>query len=253
MDYVPIKPRYQDFDAPGVVSTQTASSSPAVPNHNTGPVQSAEPARGLFTSIYDNKIIVLIIVVIIIIIALLAYVVYRKDEPATPQPPKSKKKQQEPAAAEAPPAQVGAAEVRPAQVGAAEAVAQVDAAPAAPVNGSAQAASGKPSAEDLQKMLARGRAAAAPAPKEEPSQEFDDEIAESEILALMRDDEEQPKVEEELKTPTVDASVETPESIAASVQFPPPQFDPAYCATMVKNHQCKNRPAAGGKCRVHSK
>lgn len=42
------------------------------------PVANAD-ARGLFTSLYENKMIVLIVVVIIIIILIIAYVIYKKD------------------------------------------------------------------------------------------------------------------------------------------------------------------------------
>ncbi len=70
-DTIEVKPRYFE---------------PEAPNQQAAPAAVAlAKSDGLFTSIYENRIIVFIIVATIIIIAFIAYVVYSRD-PVEPKP-----------------------------------------------------------------------------------------------------------------------------------------------------------------------
>jgi hypothetical protein len=255
MEHVPVRRQYHE-PAPLVVGNEA----PIVARADNIPVQShtqlppPEPSKGLFTSIYDNKIIVLIIVIVIIIIALFAYVIYRKEDVDQPKP-KPKKN---------PPPADNVAGKKEVGVSAATSEGKKE---VSTDNGNSEdkkevsTTEGKKdigTTEQTQKtnlgiLLARGRAAVTAVEEAEP--EFDDEKAEQEILDLMADDSEQiSTVNTSLVTPTADESPgETPGAIAAATQLPPPKLDPALCATMLKNHQCKNKPISNGKCRVHSK
>jgi hypothetical protein len=312
MEHVPIRPRYQEFEginaplvsgvaASGGAVTQNAQPT-AAQNVQPGQVQPAAASKGLFTSLYDNKIIVLIIVIVIIIIALLAYVIYRKDdtEVAKPKP----RRNQNPPVDNIANNNVGGNNVNN-NVGGGNAgnnntggnnnasnnnvnnnaggnnASNNNSGNNAGGNGGNNNAgnnnnAGTAAPQDLQKLLARGRAAVAETVdtvEEEP--EFDDEKAEQEILDLMNDDTHtetttgtttetttDSQVDTPLTTPTSDTNIHTttsetqsftPESVAATVQVPPITFDPARCATMVGNHQCKNKPIVNKKCRIHSK
>jgi hypothetical protein len=326
MDTVPIRPRYYEHDtAPLVVGTASSGQNPPqtpavqVPAVQTAAAQAAAPAsKGIFTSIYDNKIIVLIVVIIIIIIALFAYVIYRKDDPEPPKP--------RPRRNSGPPQDNiastgsngggnggsnagtgtgsnagadntgsgnstagGAGTNNNTGGGAGSNNANSNTAKTGGVTGSASTQSQQ---ENLQKLLERGRAAIAePAQETNDEPEFDDEKAEQEILELMvgseddggddGGDDEDADRDTTGATPVVGTSVEgrgqdashdsplttptselhtsgpsttsTPGAIAASINTPPITFDPARCQTLVKNHQCKNKPGPGGKCGVHSK
>lgn len=87
MESVEVRPRFQEPDAPSTPAPvqQQIVNQPADTSQVAAPVVPA--AKGLFTSMYENKIIVLIIVVAIVIIGIIAYVIYRKPEE---EPDKSK-------------------------------------------------------------------------------------------------------------------------------------------------------------------
>jgi hypothetical protein len=71
-DSIEVRPRYQDPDIRINIPAEQEKIDDIPP----------PPTKGLFTSMYENKIIVLIIIITIIIIGIIAYVIYRKDEPA---------------------------------------------------------------------------------------------------------------------------------------------------------------------------
>jgi hypothetical protein len=73
-DPLEIKPRFHEPDAPIQQNNQP---------------QGYSLSNGLFTSLYDNKIIVLMIIIVIIIIGIGAYIIYRKPDP---EPVKNNKK-----------------------------------------------------------------------------------------------------------------------------------------------------------------
>lgn len=78
-DSVEIKPRFLEPDAPNMPNMIGGG----VGSINAGTALASAPtaSKGIFTSIYENRIIVLIIVVVIIIIAIVAYIIYRpRDE-----------------------------------------------------------------------------------------------------------------------------------------------------------------------------
>lgn len=264
MAHVPIRPRYHDPDLPsgpplvsGVVNTPIAAVNSRADTIPTVAAVAAPTApveqKGLLTSVYENKIFVLIIVVIIIIIALAAYVIFKKDDSEVPKPKPRRM-----------PPQDNIANSANTTGG--------NTAPSAAVT-TPQPVVTTPAKPDLANLLARGRAAAVGAgmgaggavdgavgtgtdaetintenlpQTEEP--EFDDEKATNEILGLMEDDDEEntPPAPDQ----TSEAVVETD---PAPVQSTGPVFDPAYCQTQVKNHQCRNKPGVSGKCHVHSK
>lgn len=87
-DAIEVKPRYLEPDAPSnivkpghiIAPDLIKAGSPSEPlNANT---------RGIFTSMYENKIIILIIVIVIIIVIIVAYFILKKDEPGPEVSPK---------------------------------------------------------------------------------------------------------------------------------------------------------------------
>lgn len=81
-DHMEVRPRFQEPDAPRVPEPVHAAPQAADAAQMAIPAAGGNQSttRGLFTSVYENKIIVLIIVVAIIIIGIIAYVIYRKPE-----------------------------------------------------------------------------------------------------------------------------------------------------------------------------
>jgi hypothetical protein len=94
MESVEVKPRF--VDAAVVSPTSSQVPSPSQPFSQPlsqsqapmqAPIQGNPPeVKGLFTSLYENKIIVLIIVIVILIIGALSCIFYRKPEEMTPKP-----------------------------------------------------------------------------------------------------------------------------------------------------------------------
>lgn len=284
--HVAVRPRFYPDDQPlqpGLVQQMSAPVQPAnnmtqpqmqMPmmhpqSVNVVPVQ-AETSKGLFTSVYENKIIVLIIVIIIIIIALVAYVIYRKEDPEPPRP--RARRQGAP-----PPAQVRGDNIAdgPKAGGANDERVNDDQAEAEqePERVEAEAAPAQ-SPEELRKLLARGRAAAAkttavPVPEPStvpPAETYDDSKSEDEILALMIDSDtketEPEPVEDEDNTTGVDTTetptpVEPPKAtteVTPVVDVPTTmKLDPALCSVLVKGRQCRNKPKTEGKCGHHQK
>lgn len=92
-DSIEVKPRYMEPNAPGHYNHGPTADNVATPvNSAPGAVTtSTNISKGLFTSMYENKIIVLLIVVSIIIIGLLAYVVFNKSSQSGDPPPENNK------------------------------------------------------------------------------------------------------------------------------------------------------------------
>ncbi len=94
-DTIEVKPRYFEPEA----SNQQMLAQQTVAVGAASPSASLAKTEGLFTSIYENRIIVLIIVVVIIVVAFIAYVVYSRD-PAEPKPAAQQSAQSSQAAAQ---------------------------------------------------------------------------------------------------------------------------------------------------------
>ena len=266
--HVAVRPRFYPDDQPlqpglmphgGSVSPHGGSVSPPSVIMQAGaiPAQS-DASKGIFASVYENKIIVLIIVVIIIIIALIAYVVYRKDEPEPPKP-RARRQESQPPGDNIAGTKVGAAS---------EDAPKIEKAIEEPEALSSQ------SPEDLRKLLARGRAAAAktsnanvPDPSENSSTEnYKDSKSEDEILALMVESDtketENDLVENEDNNVDVNitetmtpiesnlATEEAPSIVDLSTNTKP---DTSLCSVLVKGRQCRNKPKTEGKCGLHQK
>ena len=80
-DSVEVRPRYKD---PDVMQQEMQTDRPAQSESAISAATSV--TKGIFTSMYENKIIVLIIIIVIIIIGIIAYIVYRKPEELTDKP-----------------------------------------------------------------------------------------------------------------------------------------------------------------------
>lgn len=293
MDHVPIRPRFNDegpalvagsaqqFVQPQVQSQQVLS--PAAQTQQVVPNAMQPQQKGLFTSVYDNKLIVLIIAIIIIIIALAAYVIFRKDETADVPKPKPRRNNypqenidnrknkaeggnESDTSDENAGVQNTADTSREENTGTENTGAENTRA-ATQKNANTKSGNEATKQQDLQKLLARGRAAAAKVEKNEPVvEEYDDAKTENEILKLMEDDtthevdsanETQDATptktaDEPLNTPTVESTQPTQDKSPAT-QSTALTLDPNKCSSIVKDRQCGNKPTKNGKCHVHGK
>lgn len=230
-DSVEVRPRYKEPDAPladtDILPQQV---SPAV---NTPAAVTSVPTRGLFTSMYENKIIVLIIVIVIIIIGIIAYVIYRKpeDESDKVKPATDKtggvQNQQPPAAAQ-----------------------KHEAAPE-------QSRAGvKMNKNNLVNLLARSKNSPAQPPQEvsedeEPVMSKTDE----EIMQLMEDQESDDEDDQNVAGADTDV-----ESAPVEAQQSPPneqtilatEGQVGLCTAVVPpGRNCRNRARNNGKCPRH--
>lgn len=283
MDHVPIRPRFNDEGPALVVGAQPLVQQQAVQSavQSAAPVQQAvqqavqqPPQKGLFTSVYDNKLIVLIIAIIIIIIALAAYVIFRKDETAEVPKPKPRRnnypqdniddrnRANNNAEGEDEDGNNGGNNNNGGN--------RENTKEAASKNNTVKSAANTEAAkqQDLQKLLARGRAAATASVenKEPVVEEYDDAKTENEILKLMEDDTPHDVstttdvqddthteiADEPLNTPTADAT-QTTQDKPTTAQSTTPTLDPNKCSSIVKDRQCGNKPTRNGKCHVHVK
>lgn len=80
--YAPPRPKGSPYVANGYPPQQPPPPPPREP-----PVEQPQESKGLFTTMYDNKVIVLIIVFSIIVILIVAYIVFKpaEDEPKPPR------------------------------------------------------------------------------------------------------------------------------------------------------------------------
>jgi len=89
-EQVEVRPRYADPDAVTKMQAAQAQAAVVTAAAETTSLPPVQPGvvRGLFTSMYDNKIIVLIIVIAIVIIGIVAYIILRKEDDDKPKPRK---------------------------------------------------------------------------------------------------------------------------------------------------------------------
>jgi type IV secretory pathway VirB10-like protein len=214
----------------------------------------AGPMRGLFTSMYENKIIVIIIVVVILIIGIIAYVVLKKtddeERPKNPRPPPAQQQPVKPAAVMDATQQSQLAPTTTAQTP------QPTPEQPAPVQSTQPAPEPvKPKAKvDLTELYQRSKNAtnktqpvSEPAEEPEPNSKSDDELRH-----LMEDDGEAENTEEyeEQNEADDDTSHEDNEADQTTAVENP---RPGYCSLFLKEagRHCKNKATAGGKCKTH--
>ena len=82
MSAQPVRPRIIDPNMlPGDKNQQVSADPQAAESHQDFTNNDGGEPRGLFTTMYENKMLVIIIILVILIIGMLAYVVLRKKEP----------------------------------------------------------------------------------------------------------------------------------------------------------------------------
>ena len=233
-DSVEVRPRFMDNDLQETPAPPPESQSQAV----------ATAARGLFTSMYENKIIVLIIIITIIVIAFVAYFVFRKESEVNTQQ------------VYAPPKQPPQKTAQPEQTG------------GSPVGTVTEEIVNKPSHTELVKrsdpnalkeLLNRSKTASRPTESapEEPSGE--QSKTDTEIMELMEDNVVESEdvgsnSEGEESHDEPDLQIESNEhnecndGIASDFTI-----HELTCGAMLQSgRQCKNRVKAGGNCAKHS-
>lgn len=213
---VEVRPRFTDNDMQESVAPPAESQTQAV----------ATAARGLFTSMYENKIIVLIIIVTIIIIAFVAYFVFKK-EPDTQQVHNTKQAAPKPAAVE----------------------------PTS--NQTPEETVSKPTHNDLVKkadpnalkeLLNRSKTASRPVETTEDDITNSQSKTDSEVMDLMEDNNEDTNVEDNEET-----HEESNESNEINESFSSETINGgSTCSAMLQSgRQCKNRAKTEGKCAKH--
>lgn len=259
-DYQPVVPRITDQElvppAPAPVASKAAED-----------VAAAAVGSGLFTSLYENKMIVLGVVVVIVLIAIFAYVILYRDKSKSVLP---RIVSSEPMAAAGVPAPV-TPNTTPADVPATqEAVALVSTAPPT---------LSEKSKKSLASLFHRAKTASAPQPSEEPApvveepavveqpaieeEEASSDDVDSELDALM----ESPKPQRHDPSGSDDAdllssvtSLTLPDSLHSSSQghdsssqSAPAEPAPGCCTEWLKVRYCRHRATApGGKCWMHA-
>jgi hypothetical protein len=242
-DSIEVRPRYTEPGAQRVDVPEICEQTPAAQTQSPAPTVTAT-ARGLFTSMYENKIIVLIIVIAILIIGVIAYIILRKpDEPAPPND-NSKLKT---AGASTPAAET------------------TTVAPAT-----------KPSAKmdksNLVSLLAKSKGASAksaqpdPEPEQPPAEvqspADDGAKSEDEIMQLM-EDEAADESAGDVETPSTDSSDASTSEPSASDESLETDADDSqntsevktqsvFCSTILPmGRQCRNKANNSGKCQRH--
>jgi hypothetical protein len=236
---VEVRPRFMDSDLQESPAPPVESQTQAV----------ATAARGLFTSMYENKIIVLIIIITIIVIAFVAYFVFRKDpETNTQQVYTNHPKQidQKPA--------------------------QVEPTGGAPSQSPAEETAGKPSHTELVKkadpaalkeLLNRSKTASRPTENVGEETTITQSKTDSEVMELMEDDDQNDNVAETEdfggRAETQDESElnsesdnENNETVDENIALDFTDSGSTCSAMLQSGRQCKNRVKAGGKCAKHS-
>lgn len=233
---VEVRPRYIEPDAPHVETTPVIA--PPAP---VSPAVSA--ARGIFTSMYENKIIVLIIVIVIIIIGIIAYVVYRKPEDDSDKP-----NSKLPAPTPNPPPNPTPN--------------PVDAPTEKPTEPSQSTAAPKMDKNNLRTLLARSKGGAQPAPIA-VVEESQGSKTDTEIMQLMEDDEDICDDHDDQDIPSEDLSADEEASIDDTADDAESTGDDlsgsansqsASCSQMLPiGRQCRVKAVRNGKCKRHSK
>jgi hypothetical protein len=262
-DSIEIKPRFLEPDAPNAPNYQGGGVG-AINAGTLAAAQNAGVSKGIFTSIYENRIIVIIIVITIIIIGIIAYVIYhprddakaadkntnaadggKTSPPASPLPP----------AATSPNAptdkkQGGDATDNPSGATAASDSATTPSAAAQSQSSTPRTA--RPSTNSLSDLLARSKqtehknmqqsAAQTSAPSNMKS--------EDEIMQLMEDVYDTPAPDDN-PAPTEEASTTTNQPEQPTTSAPVKNND-IHCSTMLsEGRRCRNKARSGGKCARH--
>ncbi len=213
--------------------------------------QSTGVVKGLFTSVYENKIIVLIIVVSIIIIGIIAYIILRKNDDYGPPPATQQQTVQQVAQqAVQQAAQQAVQQQQPQMTQPQQQQPQM-------VQQQQQQQQAHPVAfAKLAELYQRGKLAGKQSvaqQAQQPSEPAEDNIAETgtnskseeEIQQLMED---QPADEEHTNTSITDALDNEP----AIATLPTESQRPGFCTELLKSGKyCRNRALSSNKCRTH--
>ena len=237
-DYQPVKPR---ITAPDMLPAGPVTPAPAPPPPPAAP----GVMRGLFTSMYENKVIVLIIIAVIVIIGFFAYVMMRNPD-ADERPRARQRGEPTTAPTTAPPAVAAPTAVAAAPAAAqppppVAATAPAAAQPAAPPAAVAAQAAAQPAAaprSNLAELYTKSKQAEARLAQAPPV--VANTKSDEEIRALMEDD-------EVATEPAAAITGAVADSVDGTVDTVPTQCD----ALLKSGKQCRNRPRSNGKCQVH--
>ncbi|SIP86089.1 Hypothetical protein PACV_376 [Pacmanvirus A23] len=82
-DSIEVKPRFKDPD----ILQHEVQQNNAVNEEQSNKIEAAvSVTKGIFTSMYENKVIVIIVIIVIITIAIIVYVIFRKTDDETEKP-----------------------------------------------------------------------------------------------------------------------------------------------------------------------
>lgn len=224
-DYVAVIPRYVPVAPPAIHDAKVAAAPDPAPSQG-----------GIFTNVYDNRIIIIAIIVVVLLIGILAYIIYyRSDAPSTndrarPHKPVAEDEdlEQPPPRAPAPQRQYTQAELN--------AIRNRIAARQPPPAGQppAQPVATPPAPQPVATPPWIG-----PAVPQDHTTNTDDETDEEDSIL--------PELESE---PTSDSAVST---ATDQVIIQIDQTDPQKCSELTSaGKRCRNRALTGGKCRIHN-
>ncbi|QYB17705.1 hypothetical protein PV-S19_0341 [Pacmanvirus S19] len=270
-DSIEVKPRFKD---PDILQHEVQQINASNEEQSNKIEAAVSVTKGIFTSMYENKVIVIIVIIVIITIAIIVYVIFRKtdDETEKPKPtptpaPKVASDNQQPAQAEQQPAQTSQ---QPAQ------------APQQPAQAPQQPAQTEQSEKNkLMNLLARSKKQ-----EEKPANsKSDDEIMEMMEDNPVSDNIEPNETEEKQQTATesndssgqdetelvnfvenlntddtVTNNSEQQELIYTLDDTPQDETEQSsgnqngLCSTLVPSgRQCRNKAKTNGKCQLHSR